>query len=468
VTPPSPEPGRPRRDPLRKLLGRDVAAREELLKQDTVEGPKEREVKKGPVGLLRILGPGLITGASDDDPTNIGVYSQVGSQFGVGLLWVFLLTVPIMSAIQELSARIALHTGIGLGKVLRRKFPGAIVFTAISALLIGNVITIGADLRATAAGFALLTHDRVRPLWFVIPVAGLLLAIQIFLTYDRFERVLKWLTLVLLAYVVEAVILHPDIVRILGATIVPHLQLSDAYITAVVAVLGTTLSPYIYFWEASAIVEQKREQGGTQERKRKGVSRADLNMERLDVFVGMLVAQAVMYFLMLSTAIALHDHGKTHVNTALDAAQALAPVAGQFAFVLFAVALIGTGLIAIPVLSASSAYVVGEFFDIPGTLGTRLRYRPTFYAVIILAMIIGTLMDLTPIDPIKALFIASVIEGVIAGPLIVLMVLVGSDRKIMRDKTSGWLSKSLGWLTAALMIGCALYVIANAVQGKTG
>jgi NRAMP (natural resistance-associated macrophage protein)-like metal ion transporter len=417
------------------------------------------------MALVRLLGPGLVTGASDDDPTNIGVYSQVGSQFGFALLWIFLFTLPFMMAIQELSARIALHTGVGLGKALKKKFPNILVIVAIAALIIANVITIGADLRATAAGFALLTHDHIRALWFVFPIAAALLAMQFFLTYERFEGLLKWLTLILLAYVVEAVILHPSIIRVVTSTVIPNLQLSNAYITAIVAVFGTTLSPYIYFWQASSEVQKKREKGENREEKRKGVSGEDLSRRRADVFIGMVVAQAVMYFLMLSTAIALHDHGKKNISTAMDAAQSLAPVAGQFAFVIFAIALIGTGLLAVPVLTASSAYVLGELFGIPGTLGTRPKYRPTFYAIIATAMVFGALMDLTPIDPIKALFIASVISGVIAGPLIILMNLLGGDRKLMGEHTSRWLSKTLGWVAAVLMLGCGIDVVVNAVHG---
>jgi NRAMP (natural resistance-associated macrophage protein)-like metal ion transporter len=417
------------------------------------------------MGLARLLGPGLVTGASDDDPTNIGVYSQVGSQFGVALLWIFLFTLPFMMAVQELAARIALHTGVGLGKALKQKFPNLLVIVAIGALIIANLITIGADLRATAAGFSLLTHDQVRPLWFVFPIAAGLLAMQFFLTYERFERVLKWLTLILLAYVVEAIILHPSIIRVLTSTVIPHLQISNAYITAIVAVFGTTLSPYIYFWQASSIVQKKREKGEDREEKRKGVSRQDLTRRRADVFIGMVVAQVVMYFLLLSTAIALHDHGKKNISTALDAAQALAPVAGQFAFIIFAIALIGTGLLAVPVLTASSAYVLGELFGIPGTLGTRPKYRPTFYAIIAVAMVLGGLMDLTPIDPIKALFIASVISGVIAGPLIILMTLLGSDRKLMGENVSRWLSTTLGWVAGVVMVACGIDVVVNAIHG---
>ena len=407
--------------------------------------------RRGPIGLLRLLGPGVITGASDDDPSGIGTYSQVGSQFGYGLLWIALFTFPLMAAVQELCGRIALQTGVGLGISLRRKFPTWLVGVCILALLVANTINLGADLGAVAAGGSLLSRGRLEPLWLVLPAALLVLGLQFFVTYELIFKVFKWLALVLFAYVITGFLSHPQPLEVLKATFVPHIEMSRDFITAMVAVLGTTISPYLFFWQASSEVDQMRAAGLKTEAQRRGVRVTELRAARVDILIGMAFSQVVMYFIILTSGAVLHAHGKTSVQTAAQAAEALAPLAGPFAFVLFAVGLIGTGLLAVPILSGSAAYAVKEFFGLKGSLATKARYRPAFYGVIAAATAAGVLMNFMHIDPIRALFLAAVINGAVAAPLLILIVLLGSDRGFMKGRVSGPWSRVLTWITTGAM-----------------
>ncbi|MGH7876802.1 MAG: Nramp family divalent metal transporter, partial [Candidatus Dormibacteraceae bacterium] len=389
------------------------------------------------MGLLQLLGPGLITGASDDDPSGIGTYSQVGSQFGYGLLWTALFTFPLMAAVQELCARIALQTGVGLGISLRRKFPTWLVGICILALFTANTINVGADLGAVAAGGSLLTHGAVPQLWLVVPVAAGILGLQFFVSYALIFKIFKWLTLALFAYVVTGFLVHPDLGRIVIASVIPHIEFSKDFITALVAIFGTTISPYLFFWQASSEVDQMRAAGKLHEADRRGVRLSELNAARTDIFIGMLFSNLVMYFIIFIAAATLHGHGQTTVQTADQAAQALAPLAGPWAFVLFAGGMIGTGLLAIPVLSGSAAYAVKEFFGLKGALAVKPWYRPTFYGIMAVATIAGVGFNLLHVDPIRALFLTAVINGVVAPPLLILIVLLGSDRAVMAARVSG-------------------------------
>jgi NRAMP (natural resistance-associated macrophage protein)-like metal ion transporter len=415
--------------------------------------------KKGPLGLLQLLGPGLITGASDDDPSGIGTYSQVGSQFGYGLLWTALFTFPLMAAVQELCARIALQTGVGLGVSLRRKFPTWLVGVCVLALFIANTINIGADLGAVASGGELLTRGWLKHAWLVVPVGLLILGLQFFVSYALIFKIFKWLTVALFAYVLTAFIVHPPLGRVLYSTFLPHFEFSKPFITAVVAVLGTTISPYLFFWQASAEVEEMRAAGMVTESQRRGVRQQELRAARTDILIGMLFSNLVMYFIIMVSAAVLNAHGKTNIQSAQEAASALAPIAGPFAFVLFALGMIGTGLLAIPILSGSAAYAMKEFLNLPGTLAAKPRFRPTFYAVIGLATLAGIALNFMRIDPIQALFYTAVINGLVAPPLLVLIVLLGSDRTYMKSKVSGPLSKTLTWLATGLMSVAAVALV---------
>ena len=411
--------------------------------------------RQGPLGFLQLLGPGLITGASDDDPSGIGTYSQVGSQFGFGLLWTALFTFPLMAAVQEMCARIALQTGVGLGVSLRRKFPTWLVGLAIMLLLVANTINVGADLGAVAAGGSMLSRGTVPAIWLILPVALLVLGLQLFASYTVIFRIFKWLTLALFAYIITAFVAHPKLLEVVRATVVPHIEFSGPFITALVAILGTTISPYLFFWQASSEVDEMKAAGKTDEAARRGVQIEELKAARFDIFSGMLFSNVVMYFIILTSAAVLHAHGKTDIQTADQAAAALTPFAGPFAFVLFAAGMIGAGLLAIPILSASAAYALKEFLRLPGSLAAKPRYRPTFYAILVAATLAGVLMNFAHVDPIKALFLTAVINGLVAPPLLILIVLLASDRAVMKERVSGALSKTLTWAATLVMVAAA-------------
>lgn len=476
---------RPIRDPLLRRLpvGPDTEPPERRLRK---EGPSRRgrkpsaadpplglstfedARKRGLVGWLQLLGPGLITGASDDDPSGIGTYSQVGAQFGLGLLWTALLTFPLMLGVQELCARIALETRVGLGESLRRKFDTRLVGLCIAGLLAANTINVGADLGAVAAGGSLLSRHVVPTIELVVPAAVLVLGLQLFVTYDVIFKVFKWLTLALFAYVVTLFIAHPSALQLLSATLVPHFELTPAFSMALVAVLGTTISPYLFFWQASSELEAMRATAAGPSGLPQRATDKELSAARLDISIGMFFSQIVMYAIIATSAATLHVRGQTSVQTAAQAAEALRPLAGQAAFVLFATGMIGTGLLAIPILSGSAAYAFKEFFGIKGGLSARPWYRPTFYLVMVVAILVGIGMNLLHMDPVKALFYTAVINGVVAPPLLVLITLLGSDRKLMSRRVSRRLSRTLTWLATALMSVAALVMIGFMVTGKTG
>ena len=419
--------------------------------------------QKGVIGWLQVLGPGLITGASDDDPSGIGTYSQVGSQFGYGLLWTALFTFPLMSAVQELCARIALQTGVGLGVSLRRKFPSWLVGIAILGLLGANTFNIGADLGAVAAGGSLLSRGIVHPLWLVIPVALLVLGLEIFASYAVMFKIFKWLTLALFAYVITAFFAHPQLLDVLKATFIPHLEFSRDFAMALVAVLGTTISPYLFFWQASSEVEEMAAADSNPLVRRRGVTAAELRAARVDIVVGMAFSNLVMYFIILTSAAVLHAHGKTDVQTANQAAAALAPLAGPFAFIVFSIGMIGTGLLAIPILAGSAGYALKEFLGIRGDLASKPRHRPTFYVILAAATIAGVVMNFMHLDPIHALFVTAVVNGVVAPPLLVLIVWLGTDRRIMKHRVSGRLSLTLTGLATCAMAVAALTLLVGLI-----
>jgi NRAMP (natural resistance-associated macrophage protein)-like metal ion transporter len=414
--------------------------------------------RQGPRGALQVLGPGLITGASDDDPSGIGTYSQVGAQLGYGLLWTALFTFPLMTAVQEMCARIALQTGRGLGVSLRRRFPTGLVAGGVLALVVANTINVAADLGAVAAGMQLLI-GRVPSIVFVVLAALLVLSFQLFSTYPRLVAIFKWLTLALFAYVISLVLAHPDVRSLLAGAFIPHVEISAAWLAAVVAILGTTISPYLFFWQASSEVDELRATG----RERRRLRDRELRAARADVVVGMAFSQVVMFCIIATTAAVLHAHGQTNVQTASEAASALRPLAGRFAEVLFAVGLVGTGLLAIPVLTGSAAYAIREVGGFGGGLALKARYRPTFYAIIVAATVIGVVLNLVGFDPIRALFLTAVINGMVAPPLLFLITLVATDRRIMGDRVSGRLSSGFAWAAAVIMALAALGLLATAI-----
>jgi Mn2+/Fe2+ NRAMP family transporter len=431
ATPPDPI-----EDPILSVVKPGPQPADDDAGRTTLDGAKRR----GFVGVLHVLGPGLITGASDDDPSGIGTYAQVGSQFG--LLWLALFTFPLMSAVQELCARIALQTGVGLGATLQRKFPRWVVGIAILGLLAANTFNVGADLGAVAAGGALLSHGTLRALWLVVPVALLLIVMQVFASYATIFKIFKWLTLALFAYVITAFFAHPPLLEVVRATFIPHVELSRDFVDELAAAGATD------------------PQSG-----RPGLKRAELRAARADVLIGMAFSNLVMYFIILTSAAVLHAQGKTDVQTADQAAAALAPLAGPFAFIVFSVGLIGAGLLAIPILTGSATYAIKEFLGLRGSLASKPQQRPTFYVILILATVVGVVMNFVHLDPIRALFISAVINGVVAPPLLLLIVLLGADVAVMKRYASGRLSLALTGMTTVFMAVAAITMFVTMFAG---
>ncbi|CAN5257322.1 divalent metal cation transporter [soil metagenome] len=410
------------------------------------------------IALFRQLGPGLITGAADDDPSGIATYSQAGAQFGFGLLWTMLLTYPLMCAVQLMSAEIGRVTGCGLAMSMRRVLPRAVVLFLVTLLFVANTINIGADIAAMGAATKLVVGGEEK--LYVLIFAAVSLGLQLFVPYRRYARILKWLTLVLLSYVVLVFMLRIDWLAVAKGLVFPFGPSSAGVATMVVAIFGTTISPYLFFWQSAEEVEEIGANADSHPLKdAPEEAKWELPRIRFDTIVGMGVSNVVALAVMIVTAATLHAAGKTDIQTAADAAQALKPVAGPFAFALFSLGIIGTGLLAIPVLAGSAAYAVGE------TLGFKcgLEHPPQqaigFYAVIAAATVLGIGIEWSPLDPIKALFWSAVINGVVAGPILVATLIAASSEKVMGQFKIGLRLQVFGWATAVLMAGSSVMML---------
>ena len=422
------------------------------------------EAEPNPVKKIgRILGPGFITGASDDDPSGIGTYAVAGASLGLQLLWTALLTLPLMAAVQNVCARIGMVSGQGLAGVLRRHYPRPLLYGSVFLLFVANTINVGADLGAIADAVHSLTG--VQAIWLIVPVAIGILALQIFGSYRLIANIFKWLTLALLAYVIDALIVHPDLGETLRATVVPTVSLDPAYVTTIVAILGTTISPYLFFWQSCEEVEEEIEQGRTTVQARRGASAAEIRYSTIDVNVGMFFSNLVMYFIILATALTLFKNGETQIKSAADAAEALKPLAGDFAGILFAVGMIGAALLAVPILSGSAAYAMAEAFGWRYGLDTHWSRATQFYAVIVVSTLIGVAMNFAAINPIDALYYSAVLNGIVAPPLLVVVMLAARSRAVMGRQTIGPVLTTLGWLATAGMFlalaGLAFTTFAN-------
>lgn len=399
--------------------------------------------------FLQKLGPGLVTGAADDDPSGIATYSQAGAAFGPALLWTMVLTYPLMSAVQLISARVGRVTGHGLAWNLRRVMPRWIVMVLVGLLFVANVINIGADLAAMGDAARLVAGGGGHV--FTIAFALVSLLLQLFIPYRRYSSFLKWLTMVLLAYVALIFIVKVDWGAALRGMVVPTIP-GTAAVTVIVAIFGTTISPYLFFWQASQEVEEIDVKRDREPLENAPEQAADaLKRMRYDTFAGMAISNIVAIAIMLGTAATLHVSGKTDIQTAADAAKALEPIAGKFAFALFSLGIIGTGMLAIPVLAGSTAYAIGETVGAETGLELEPRQAKLFYAVIGVAMTLGVAIDWSPISPIKALFWSAVINGVVAVPILVGTMLVVSRRSTMGDFTATITMKVFGWASTAVM-----------------
>ncbi|MBI2598783.1 Nramp family divalent metal transporter [Candidatus Curtissbacteria bacterium] len=409
--------------------------------------------------ILSRLGPGFITGASDDDPSGIATYSQAGAQFGYSQLWTALFSFPFMTVIQEMCGRIGMVTGKGLSGVIRTHYSKKVLYLAVFLLLVANTVNIGADLGAMASSAELLV-----PLPFTVlllAITAVILLLEVFVSYRIYARILKYLTFSLFFYIIAAFLVKQDWAKIAYATFVPTFSLSRDYLLNIVAILGTTISPYLFFWQSDEEVEQEvqlhkiRAMG-------KGVpkiTKIDVREMRVDTTVGMFFSNLVMFFIIVTAASTLGVAGLTSINTAADAAQALRPIAGDLTFFLFAMGIIGTGLLAVPVLSGSASYAVSEAFGLKEGLYRKFKQAHGFYGIITVATIVGLLVNFTGIPPFKVLYYTAVLNGIIAPPLMVLILLISNSSKIMGQYTNSKFSNISGWLITAVLTVSSLALL---------
>lgn len=410
------------------------------------------------VELLRSLGPGVVTGASDDDPSGIATYSQAGAKFGLGMLWMALFQLPMMIVVQEICARIGLVTGKGLATVIKNRFSKNVVFPISGLLIIANTINIGADMGAMATSVQLVfpqLPDFAAVILFTITI----LVAEIFIPYAKYVRVLKYLTLSLFAYVITAVIVGGNFFQILLATVIPHFEFSSDFVMLFVAVFGTTISPYLFFWQASEEAEEDVAKHKIREigEGKPDISKKEIRLMKVDVAIGMFFSQFIMWVIIITTAGSLHVNGITDIQTAEQAAQALEPLvktfpySGEISKVIFALGIVGTGLLAIPVLAGSSAYALADTFGWREGLGKKLSQAKPFYIIIICSTMIGLWIAMSDTNPIQALIYAAVINGIIAVPMLFIIIKLGNDRNILQGRTNGIFSNVVGWITFGIM-----------------
>jgi Mn2+/Fe2+ NRAMP family transporter len=407
-----------------------------------------------------VLGPGLITGASDDDPSGIATYSQAGAQFGYGLGWTLLFSWPLMCAIQEICARIGRVTGRGVGGNLRHHYPLWLVWSIIGLLVLANTINLGADMGAMGAALRLVIGGPA--LVYTAGFGVLTLLLEVFVRYSRYVPFLKWLTLSLFAYVGVVLVVGVPWGVVLRNLAIPHISLAPGYLTVVVAVLGTTISPYLFFWQAQEEVDDTKARPGARPLKHApDQAPGELTRIRWDTWIGMGLSNVVALSIILTTAATLHAHGVTNIQTSSQAALALKPIAGKFVFVVFALGIVGTGMLALPVLAGSAAYAAGEALGWRVGLARTLTRARSFYAAILAAMVIGGAINFVHIDPIKALFWSAVINGVVAVPLMVMIMLLAQNRKAMGDFTMPPILRAVGWISTLAMAAAAIGMFAT-------
>lgn len=427
--------------------------------QTTYHCPVDKKQTQN-ISWLKKLGPGLITGAADDDPSGIATYSQAGAQFGMSMLWTVLFTYPLMAAIQIVSARIGRVTGKGLAANIRRHYPPWLLYGIVGLLLVANAINIAADVSAMGDAMKLLVGGSSQIYTLCFGVLSLLL--QVFIPYRLYVFFLKWLTLSLLAYVAAVFAVQVPWDQVLRQMLLPHLQWSTEYITTVVAVFGTTISPYLFFWQASQEVEEQHADPRAHPLRR-APSEAPLNFRRikLDTYIGMGFSNLVAFFIILTTSLTLHSHGISDIQTSAQAATALRPLAGEFAFLLFTLGIVGTGLLALPVLAGSAAYAIAETFKWKNSLELKPLMAKKFYSIIIVSTLVGLGLTFTDINPMKALYWSAVINGVISIPIMAVMMLMASRKDIMGHLVVSRRLKILGWSVVGIM---SLAVVAMFLQ----
>jgi NRAMP (natural resistance-associated macrophage protein)-like metal ion transporter len=404
---------------------------------------------------LKLFGPGLITGAADDDPSGIATYSSVGAQFGTSMLWTMPLIYPFMAAIQEISARLGRVTGRGIAGNMRCFYPPWMLYVVVAFLIVANIINIGADIGAMGAALNLLIGGPALLYCVLFALVSVFLQVQI--PYKTYSNILKWLTFSLFSYVGTIFVVRIDWGEVLRGTLIPTISFKGEYLAALIAVLGTTISPYLLFWQSGEEVEQMESE--PKEKPLKKVPQeapGQFQRIKIDTYIGMAFSNLIAYFIILTAAATLHAHGKTDINSAAEAAEALKPIAGPFAALLFSLGIIGTGLLALPVLGGSGAYAVGEALKWPVGLERKAKEAKAFYSVLALATLIGLVLNFTKFDPIKALVWAAIINGITAAPVMCFMILLASQRKVMGKLTLPLSLKILGWIATAIMALAAM------------
>jgi NRAMP (natural resistance-associated macrophage protein)-like metal ion transporter len=426
-----------------------MTARKDLSTQNADRGKGSNVLTRS----FAILGPGLITGAADDDPSGISTYSVAGAAYGYATLWIALLTFPLMVAVQLMCARLGMVTGRGLAAAVRMYYPRWVLWGACSILVVANVINIGADLGGMAAATELITG--IRSLIWIPVYAAFILGLLFWISYKLIAKIFKWLTVVLFAYVFASFYAHVEWRHALAVTFAPHLEWSRGFLSVLVAILGTTISPYLFFWQAAQEVEEGKAKGGTLA-DRKGATAGELVSARDDTVAGMFFSNLIMYFIILTTAATLHAHGQTNITTAREAAEALRPLAGNGAYLLFTLGLIGTGMLGVPVLVGSCAYAIAEGAVWRGSMADKPRSARKFYAVMAIAMALGLALNYLGFNAVRMLFWSAVTNGLLAPPLILLVILLTSNHKVMDKYVNSPLLKYLGWATFAVMTAAAV------------
>lgn len=416
-------------------------------------------MKKKLKKFLQKIGPGFITGASDDDPSGIGTYSQTGAMFGYGQLWTAIFSFPFMSVMQEMSGRIGMVTGKGLSGVIKKHYSRKILYCAVIILFIANSINIGANLGAMAASIKLLVDAPFVILLFAITAVTLFL--EIFISYQVYSGYLKYLTFSLFAYVITAFIVKQDWTLILTSTLLPTFIFSKEYLMNIVAILGTTISPYLFFWQASEEIE---EEVRTKRLRNMGKGKPKINIRTLkhmksDTIIGMFFSNVIMFFIMITVAATLHHNGIYYIETAAQAADALRPFAGDLAFLLFALGIVGSGLLSVPVLAGAASYALSEVFGWREGLYLKFKQAHSFYAIIIASTFLGLFINFTPITPFQMLYYTAVLNGIASPPLMIIILLIGNNDKIMGKYTNSIASNLLGWLVTIFMLLAALGLI---------
>jgi NRAMP (natural resistance-associated macrophage protein)-like metal ion transporter len=435
-----------------------LRSRRQGLSASETESSSPRTLERNPIKrFLKVLGPGLITGAADDDPSGIATYSIAGASLGFATLWTALVTLPLMSVVQFLCAKVGMVSGMGLAGVLRKYYSRWLLYPTVFLLLVANTINAGTDIGAIAAAVNLFLPVPIA--YMIVPIALLIVAVQFWGSYRLITRVFKWLTLALFAYIVAAFLARPRWHEVINATFIPQFTFDKTYLMTLVAILGTTISPYLFFWQASQEVEEEISMGRKTIEERQGATFAELKKATLDTDVGMFVCNLVFYFVIVAAAATLHAHGKTDIQSATDAAKALEPLAGSAAKYLFAAGLIGVGFLAVPVLTGSAAYAVAESFGWECRLDDKPREAKHFYGVIAASTLVGMLINFVGINPMAALFGTAVINGLVSPPLLVVIMLASNNKTVMGDKVNGFTTNLVGWAAALVMFAAAVGLV---------